>query len=164
MNGTSIVSGGELPYNGNGWRMLSNMTQRNCYDYAFGDADTQKTEFGQPVTRPVDGLFTCEGVERGMMIQHPETRIASFKEPCAPTERKIALMVDPVHPSDYHYLRQDADGIWSHKPGYQEPRRVDASGNVIVAPHLADMHYQYFNYTNMCNYYCIPASRQPTTM
>ena len=158
-NNKSLLSGSELHYDAEYWNNLMNMDKLNCYDYAFGNANQHQTEFSQPLDiPPTDSLYTCPNVEAGMMAENPNTKKTTFEEQCAPGERKIALMVDPIHPSDYHYMRQDADGVWSHKPGYLQVRRVDASGQVIFAPHLSDRKYPDFNYTNMCGYYCIPGS------
>lgn len=154
-----MVSGSELPFNKHVWTSLANMDKLNCYDYAFGNANPNQQEFSQPLVRDSPSYeYTCAAVESGMMRQHPETVISAFKDPCPSGKRKIALMVDSIGPSDYHFMRQDDDGVWSHKPGYLEPRRYDASGNLIVNPEMSNRNYEHFNYTNMCNYYCIPAS------
>jgi hypothetical protein len=39
---------------------------------------------------------------------------------------------------DYHWYRQDSDGLWSHKPGETEVRRVDSSGKPVTNPQTAD--------------------------
>ena len=45
---------------------------------------------------------------------------------------KIALVIDDLgEEQDYHFYRQDSDGYWSHKPGKEEVRRVDASGKLL---------------------------------
>lgn len=155
---TAMLSGSELPYDPHYWNNLDNVKKLNCYDYAFGNADPTQAEFTQPMAKPPkENLYTCKGVERGMFSYNPTMRKVPYKEPCKSGERKITLMVDPDAPSDYHYMRQDEDGLWSHKPGYTDVRRTDASGQPIVAPHLSDRNYDGFNYTNMCGYYCIPA-------
>jgi len=50
----------------------------------------------------------------------------------------------PGHPkgvfyyNDYHWYRQNPDGTWSHKPGHDVARDVDASGAKITNPELAN--------------------------
>jgi hypothetical protein len=39
---------------------------------------------------------------------------------------------------DYHWYRQDSDGLWSHKPGEGEVRRLDASGKPITNPEASN--------------------------
>lgn len=60
---------------------------------------------------------------------------------------------------DYHWYRQDSDGLWSHKPGQLAVTRYDATGtNLIIDPQTADRnnlnsggaYYYYF-----CGYYCV---------
>lgn len=158
-NNKSLLSGSELQYDPDYWNSLENLESLNCYDYAYGNADPEQKVFSQPLDKsPVDNLYTCASVEDGMMRDHPSTTKVSFEVACPQGERKIALMVDPVHPSDYHYMRQDADGIWSHKPGYLPVRRIDGSGKVIFAPHLSNRDYGSFNYSTMCGYYCVPSN------
>lgn len=155
--GVSEVSGAELPYNGEGWKNLGNVRNLNCYDYAMGNANPNQREFTQPVHRESgDYLYSCETVEEGVLRQHPQAYREKFDEVCRDGFRKISLMVDPVHPSDYHFMRQDKDGMWSHKPGYKDPRRTDASGTLIHAPHLSNRAYEHFNYEDMCSYFCVP--------
>lgn len=133
------------------------MDKINCYDYALGNANPNQTRFSQPIVRRSEThQYTCPSVEAGMLKQHPDISVTTFEKTCPVGKRKIALVVDDLHPSDYHFYRQDSDGYWSHKPGYKAPRRYDGSGRRIIAPHTSDRDFDSFNYTNMCNYYCVP--------
>ena len=42
---------------------------------------------------------------------------------------------------DFHIVRQDAHGQWSHKLGFGPVRNTDASGRVIEDPEVADWDY-----------------------
>ncbi len=42
---------------------------------------------------------------------------------------------------DYHWLRQDSNGKWSHKRGLDPVTNTDASGNLINNPQVANMNY-----------------------
>jgi len=57
---------------------------------------------------------------------------------------RIALFRN-VSTSEYgamHWMRQNADGTWSHKLGYSRPvSNLDAKGNVICSPSTCDMDY-----------------------
>jgi len=52
----------------------------------------------------------------------------------------IALVTDR-YGHDYHWLRQDDDGMWSHKRGSTPVTRLDASGAEISDPRTCDMTY-----------------------
>jgi hypothetical protein len=52
----------------------------------------------------------------------------------------IALVTDH-HGRDYHWLRQDDNGMWSHKPGLTPVTNLDASGNLISDPRTCDLLY-----------------------
>uniref|UniRef100_A0A6C0IWX3 Uncharacterized protein n=1 Tax=viral metagenome TaxID=1070528 RepID=A0A6C0IWX3_9ZZZZ len=155
---TAPLSGSELPYDGESWNKMGNVQKLNCYDYAWGNANPHQLEFSQPIPRPPNELYTCNNVEKGMMKQHPDAEIIEFEQSCPSGKRKVALVVDDVAPSDYHWYRQDNDGFWSHKQGYMNPTNLDASGDVIKDPRKSDRKFEHFNYTKMCNFYCIPGA------
>ena len=71
---------------------------------------------------------------------------------------KIALVVDPGE--DYHYYRQDSDGLWSHKDGSNKVKRYDAFRKNIANPKLASRDYRNqgsdLNYEDFCGFYCVP--------
>ena len=76
-----------------------------------------------------------------------------FEYRCPNGTSKIALIVDPKR--DYHFLRQDRDGYWSHKPGSTNVTHLDASGNKIKNPLKANRHYDSLNYYKPCFFSCI---------
>ena len=78
------------------------------------------------------------------------------------TNYKIALVIDNSGSEiDYHFYRQDINGKWSHKMGNNEITNLDASGNIISNPELADRNYDkmnndQYNYDIFCGYYSVP--------
>jgi hypothetical protein len=84
---------------------------------------------------------------------------------------KIALVIDPAN--DYHFYRQDSNGMWSHKPGGQLVTDKDAYGNPIYNPERCSRDYrkpgvkdsEQLNYSVFCAYLfvrregAIPVSR-----
>jgi hypothetical protein len=100
----------------------------------------------------------CPVVERLMMADVPQIRRSTYKARCPRGSSKIALVVHPGE--DYHFYRQDADGMWSHKDGANKVKRFDAEGLPIFAPHTAVRDYRprgsFLNYKNFCGYYCAP--------
>ena len=58
-------------------------------------------------------------------------------------------------------MRQDSNGLWSHKPGARNVTNRDASGKRIYDPALADYNYKknadgYLDYDIFCSYICVP--------
>ncbi len=77
-------------------------------------------------------------------------------EVCPAGTYKVALVVAPG--TDYHWYRQDSDGLWSHKPGTTPVLRTDNSGKLIIDPQIADrgrytVFIGYFAVSPWNNYY-----------
>ena len=66
---------------------------------------------------------------------------------------KVALVagIDSYGRLDYHWYRQDSDGLWSHKRGTTSITRLDNSGDLIVDPQTADRDF----YTEFLGYYAV---------
>ena len=68
----------------------------------------------------------------------------------------IALVTAPN--VDYHWLRQDANGLWSHKPGDKAATNRDAVGRLITDPRDCNLTYFFGSvvcaYTFTTFYYC----------
>lgn len=86
-----------------------------------------------------------------------------FEDKCPPKTSKVGVMKTRKN-TDYHFVRQDRDGRWSHKPGGTEVTNKDASGRVIIRPDLADWDYTKkgsdLNYEIFCAYMCVPKNRK----
>jgi hypothetical protein len=65
------------------------------------------------------------------------------KTPCPPKTWKVAWMYKLKSTSnsksgiDYHFVRMDKNGIWSHKPGQLDVINTDDNGNLITDPKLS---------------------------
>ena len=55
----------------------------------------------------------------------------------------VALFVSPT--LDYHWVRQDRDGMWSHKPGHGFATNLDSSLHPIADPRDCDMRLVFDN-------------------
>lgn len=108
-----------------------------------------------------DNGRTCKTVEGLMMEDIPDLKPTTFHAKCPTGYSKIGLVVDPG--DDYHYYRQDADGLWSHKDGANKVKRFDAEGVQVWDPKTAARDYRprgsFLNYTDFCGYYCTPRNR-----
>lgn len=160
----SPTTGYELSYDPEWWLNFPNSKQHNCYDYALGNVSYEQKSSTQPSYPQNTSIYSCDAVELGILTDNKDRiRKATFEEPCLPHEYKIAMMVAPgITPlrlrSDYHFMRQNADGTWSHKSGQDMPTDTDGSGNRIIAPHESDRDFGSFNYSDMCGYYCLKPS------
>ena len=101
---------------------------------------------------------TCKNLRERVLCDNPSIKIAEKNEKCPSNYYKGALTVNPN--KQYHFYRQDSNGTWSHKDGGGEATNVDASGNTICDPKLADRDYSNLvedsKFKKFCNYFCIP--------
>ena len=96
-----------------------------------------------------------------LLGDNPTLKLSSFTEKCPARTSKIALVVDADQ--DYHFFRQDNNGMWSHKPGGTPVTDKDADGKVIYDPKLANRNYNEknstLNYDVFCSYMCVPRDK-----
>jgi hypothetical protein len=87
---------------------------------------------------------------------------ATKNVPCPKNSRKIAGVIqDKSAPAwnDYHWYRQESNGLWTHKRGKKLVEHVDASGNPISDPAVADRDYAgSSDYDKFCGYLCVSNS------
>ena len=104
---------------------------------------------------------SCGDVISRTMADVPKAYVTNFTNKCEPGFSKIGAVVDEEN--DYHYYRQDSNGMWSHKPGGRPVKDIDANGSKIYRPDLASREYpaEYegdsgLNYKSFCSYMCVP--------
>jgi hypothetical protein len=170
------MSGVEPKVNLESWNKNSNLKEsHNCFSYAMNAIDEKLIKdcndtndcnvgFHQPGYASGYGQFSdkhekgCNDMVSRLWGDNPDVQPIGFEQRCPGKTSKIALIVDPKR--DYHFLRQDADGMWSHKPGAMEVTTLDASGRPILRPDRAlfiyNNHKDPLQYTKFCGYYCVP--------
>lgn len=109
---------------------------------------------------------TCPNMLARIFGDNPVIKMTAFESQCPAGASKIALILDES--DDYHFLRQDSNGSWSHKPGGTNVTNVDAFGHLIRDPRLACYNYRaagkgQLNYDIFCSYMCVPRN-QPLYM
>lgn len=175
----SPTTGNEPKLNLDAWNNISNLkNSHNCFSYAMNTIDRalmkrcNETEscdvgFSQPGYASGHGEFSdshqkgCSDMVSRLWGDNPDIRPISFSKKCPYTTSKIALIVDPDR--DYHFLRQDSNGYWSHKPGSMKVTTLDSSDRPIVRPDLSlfiyKKHKEPLEYTKFCGYYCVPRDK-----
>lgn len=176
----SPLSGSEPNYEPGRWNKKNEISDtHNCFSYAMNVHDPKqiakcKTKgycnvpFHQPGLAAgyrkflADKPKTCPNMIMRILGDNPHIQLTSFEEKCPPTTSKIALVVDESE--DYHFFRQDSNGLWSHKPGARSVINVDASDHKIWDPRLTDLDYTkkggQLNYDIFCSYMCVPRSQK----
>ena len=139
-------------------RWVQNRKYNNCYAYAL---DNHKWRESKPQPNNVDAeRYNCSDLKR--WIQSDLVDGDGNKYPlkvwgrdirCPDGYHKIYLVVSG---DDYHFYRQDSDGMWSHKPGSNGVTRLDAKGREIADPSEADHDYGEYNYKDRCGFMCVP--------
>ena len=103
----------------------------------------------------------CNDMVSRLWGDNPDVIPIEFEQRCPGKTSKIALIVDPKR--DYHFIRQDSDGMWSHKPGAMDVTTLDASGRPILRPDRAlfiyNNHKDPLQYTKFCGYHCVPRGK-----
>lgn len=119
--------------------------KNNCYNYA----NNKRTDtYAQPgkAAGAMYQQITCQEVHKAAVADGLKPLPSGS---CAKDKCKIALVVGPGW--DFHWYRQDKNGMWSHKPGGGKATNLDNSGNPIANPETADRGW----YTQFCGYFCI---------
>lgn len=121
----------------------------NCYNYAARVATNTRAQpgrgsgnqyysiLGETIrNRAVDDGFT--DLDNSALGQLPDT------DNCL-----VALFA--VENIDFHFIRQDGDGTWSHKVGTHAPTNMDNKGEIITDPRTADIGpYQFVRFLSYC--------------
>ena len=104
---------------------------------------------------------TCSNMMTRIIGDNPIIKMSRYEDKCPAGSSKVALIAD--EDQDYHFVRQDSNGFWSHKPGARRVTNKDASDRPIWNPGLADFNYKEkdsdLNYDLLCGYMCVPRNR-----
>ena len=178
---TSPLTGWEPDWEPNRWNSIPSITEtHNCYSYAMNTQDPRQiakcarkkrcdAATPQPGAASGQEQFksknpkTCPNMVTRVLGDNPHSSMTRFEAKCPTGTSKIALVVDES--DDYHFLRQDSNGYWSHKPGSRAITNEDAGGHKIWNPQRCDMNYAsnnegVLNYDIFCGYFCVPRNRQ----
>jgi len=137
----------------------------NCYCYAL---DIFKNSWCQPgAATGVDvdpNTMSCATLKKAIMADGAkEVTAAQALNTKAPTGHYVAMMLRPQSSCnfarcqpDFHFMRKDSNGLWSHKPGEAPAQNKDANGALIKDPKTAKISGQY---TEFCGYFHVEPSK-----
>lgn len=160
----SPLSGSEPKWEPHVWNDTFVQENHNCYAYVLNAISSKRVGKPQPGyygRYPYLGLddYNCLTFYKRLKKDIPSMYLINFNDRCRKGFYKGFIALDPKDSDqDYHFYRQDNDGMWSHKPGRSKAVRTDASDNVITNPVLADRNYKYFNYSTPCFFFCLSPS------
>jgi hypothetical protein len=155
-------------YSPNKWN--ANKDSANCYVYAINDFNPKYKGYGTPMDPGQKG-----GAGRAENFNYLSTKTIEFEKfvkfqidgaksdglhytgqamKAAPGSYKVALFARPASGGtsdrdamDFHWMRQDSNGFWSHKRGSGVVTNKDQQGRLIEKPHLAGMgRYRFIGY------------------
>ena len=173
----SPLTGSEPEYEPNRWNLNRPFREtHNCFAYAMNIFDKKQVEkcktkkkcdasFHQPGFASGysgfsnDSPKTCPNMMARIFGDNPYITMTDFTSQCPKGTSKVALIIDES--DDYHFVRQDGTGYWSHKPGARKVTTSDARGHKIWDPKLANYDYSKngnssLNYDIFCSYMCVP--------
>lgn len=129
----------------------------NCYNYACNIITNSFAQPGREAGHPPQFPFTSTRSQILDGAMGDGLRPLGPEDPCPECCHKVCVAFHPWLDSDdritdYHWFRQDADGGWSHKPGWGAVTNEDYGdpGERIVDPERADRG----PYTVFGGYFC----------
>ncbi len=122
------------------------LANNNCYNYSNDEITMTFAQPGRACGARVTEM-ACPDVVQAVLCDG----LLELTDPlaaCPAGTHKVHLVVAPNW--DYHFYRQDLDGLWSHKPGGTPATNLDNSDQLITDPAMADTGM----YTDHCGYFC----------
>lgn len=137
------------------WNTIHVQPYNNCYGYANNVLRNRHAQpgYGAGYNSAPAQQFECiytANLVAGALADGLEPTDAWSTSPTGKT--KLALVIWPGR--DYHWYRQDSNGLWSHKQSYLPATNLDFSNNLISNPETANRReYQIFG-----GYFFTPSS------
>jgi len=131
------VSGSE-PRNINAYKTPRAVGRNNCMAFAFGEKGVVNGQKQQPGNKSglknVDFPLTSCGpmIRRVLRDYKGSVYRGSVGTPCKPGYAKVMPFI--AKGRDFHWYRQEPNGMWAHKRGLTPVTKKDACGKPIVNP------------------------------
>lgn len=166
------LSGSEPPYTPSLWNSDPNVQMvHNCFAYALNILSSFLAEKckntkicdthqpGEQAKWPPMKEKTCPNLIARILGDSTYIPI-DYEGKCPAGTSMVAFIIDTKR--DYHVLRLDDTGKFSHKGGQGPATDKDALGHSIADVRLANFNYSdkpdKLNYTHFCGYFCISRS------
>ncbi|UJR15981.1 hypothetical protein I4U23_002900 [Adineta vaga] len=140
------------PLTGNGGCFVKKQSKNNCY--AYGTNIVTNT-FPQPGRHSGNkfSAITCESVRKAAVLDGLVYYGTTLPRGHPKIGHFVALLLWPN--ADYHWVRKDASGYWSHKPGAGAITNKDNRGASIINPSTANL----APWRLFCGYYIAQPSK-----
>ena len=168
------ISGSEPRWEPKEWNNKYNEYFHNCYEYVLNKKDVHDIMSCKLRDNVSDDnlLEICDDIikksklqpgnnvkplcnEYNNIIQRELNAInTTALSKCPPNTSKIGLAI--AKDKDYHFYRQDSNGLWSHKPGLESVTNKDSNNKLITDPSKAGRSYPNISYNRWCGWWCIP--------
>lgn len=161
INKISPLSGSEPKYEPNKWNNNPSIKDNNnCFSYAI-NSRVKRSSKPQPgyfsgFKGVPENQYACKPFLKRLQKDIPSFYTTTFNNKCKKGFHKAFMAIDnKKNDPDYHFYRQDSNGMWSHKPGRTNVQNLDASGKHIYNPLKANRNYSSFNYSKPCFFFCV---------
>jgi len=124
----------------------------NCYNYG---SDIVTNTFAQPGRGSSHKwtMNTCEDMTRAAIADGLILYGTDYPVDKPESGHYVALLIWPE--TNFHWVRLDSTGKWSHKPGGTQVRNTDNDGNEITDPSTQD----FSPWTQFCAYFNVVPSK-----
>jgi hypothetical protein len=139
------------PANDNQGCYILKQRDNNCYNYG---TDVLTNTYAQPGrgTKNKWQSNTCEDVKRAAVSDGLEYIGRDYPKQSPDSGHYLALLMWPG--TNFHWLRLDSNGFWSHKPGWGSVIDRDNQNKPITDPSIQD----FSPWTEFCGYYKVKPS------
>jgi len=132
-------------YVGNTGPFKTHRHTNNCYNYATGVVNTVVLKQAVPGTPNVRRPLTLANLRAAVESDLLKPLGMELPNECPPAGSHYVAVLLRHSPTgaikDFHCLRLDRNGVWSHKDGDDEVRDVDDLGNPILNLQTALLHW-----------------------
>ena len=161
------------PYKNNGY----NRASHNCFAYALNLRSKKFSNMFLQVSRGMttfssivrgaknDIKKACKGCDKIMKQLIPGISEIDFKTTCKRGHHKICMVVslgdNDNNGSDFHFLRLNKIGLWSHKPGSTPITATDKNNRLIFNPSDKSMRFEVNGHPyQFCHFYSVPVQTE----
>ncbi|CAF0798981.1 unnamed protein product [Adineta steineri] len=140
------------PQTGNGGCFVKKQSKNNCYAYGTNIVTNTYPQPGRYSGTKLSAI-TCETVRKAAVLDGLVYYGTNLPVGHPKSGHFVALLLWPN--ADYHWIRKDATGFWSHKPGAGAVTNKDNTGSLINNPSKSNLS----PWKSFCGYYIAQPSK-----